>query len=471
MNKLLIQILAIIIVVFVICQCKKDEASVTDPIVYPDDYDTYIADDYSSIANINDTEFWGSYNLHDPAILKYNNEYFIFSTDVMYGGSARAGIMRRKSTDLVNWDYQGWVFDKMPANSYKYITDNGYSASTIWAPYAIMIGDSIHLYYAISSFGINVSVIGLATSISPYGPWNDQGIVLTSSSVSPVNVIDPAVIIDHKTGKHWMTYGSYWSGIYIVELNPETGKPSRPTLYGKRIAFRSKLGEAMEGPEIIYNPELDKYFLFVSYDWLEDTYNVRVGRSDNPDGPYYDYFGNDMAQTGDDYPIITAQYRFKGHAGWQGFGHCGIIRDSTKYYYVSQARLSSNKYLMDLHIHKIIWTNDGWPVISPERYVNVPQPEILIDSLYGNWEHIVLMNTATANTSSILSLEESGLIAGYENSSWSFTGSDLDISLSNGTTLINAKVFYEWDWENRNLTICYSGLTQNGRSAWGKKVY
>lgn len=467
MIKLFIRILFLIPVIAIFYSCKDEES----PVAEPTDYNPYIVDDYSSVSNMKDTSYWGSYNLHDPSILKFNNEYFIFSTDVMYGGSARAGIMLRKSKDLVKWDFLGWVFDQMPAKSYKYITDNGYTASTIWAPYAIRVGDSIRLYYAISSFGINVSVIGLATSTSPYGPWNDQGIVLTSSGVSPVNAIDPAIVIDHITGKHWMTYGSYWNGINMVELNPETGKPSRPTLYGSRIAFRSKLGDAMEGPEIIYNPELNKYFLFISYDWLEDSYNVRVGRSDNPEGPYYDYFGKDLAQTGDDFPIITAQYRFKGHAGWQGFGHCGILRDSTSYYYVSQARLSSNKYLMDLHIHRIVWTSDGWPVISPERYVNVPQPEIPADSLFGKWEHIELQNTSTSNISSIYSLLTDGTVSGYENSTWNYKGNELDISLNKGATLIKARVFYEWDWENKNLTICYSGLMQNGRSAWGKKIY
>ena len=53
----------------------------------------------------------------------------------------------------------------------------------------------------------------------------------------------------------------------------------------------------LEAPEIIYNPDLKEYYLFVSYDPLMTTYNVRVGRSDKAEGPFIDYFGKELKDT------------------------------------------------------------------------------------------------------------------------------------------------------------------------------
>ena len=65
---------------------------------------------------------------------------------------------------------------------------------------------------------------------------------------------------------------------------------------------------------LIYNSEFDMYYMFIAYDWLQTKYNVRVGRSDNPDGPFYDYLGRDMNEELDDLPMILAPYRFSESA-------------------------------------------------------------------------------------------------------------------------------------------------------------
>jgi len=197
---------------------------------------------------------------------------------------------------------------------------------------------------------------------------------------------------------------------------------------------------------------------------------VRVGRADNPEGPYYDINGNDMAASGDNIPMITARYKFNYHSGWQGFGHCGLLRDSTSYYYVSQARLGSNKYFMDLHIHRMVWSSTGWPTISPERYVNVPQTTITSTNLVGKWEHIDLVNTTSFNESITIDLTANGAISGIPNSDWQFQDGTLTLSFNNGAKTYYCKVFNEWDWELRQRTLAYSGMTREGISGWGKKV-
>jgi len=147
-----------------------------------------------------------------------------------------------------------------------------------------------------------------------------------------------------------------------------------------------------------------------------------------------------------------------------------LLNDGGTYYYVSQARLGSDKYFMDLHIHRIIWTPSGWPVISPERYVYVPQPTITNTDVIGKWEHIDLINTTSKNHSINIELLANGTISGVDASTWSFSDGWLTLKFRNESTVYTAKVFSEWDWENKRKTIVYTGNSATGQSGWGKKV-
>src|SRR5699024_7848407 len=60
------------------------------------------------------------------------------------------------------------------------------------------------------------------------------------------------------------------------------------------------------------------------------------------------------------------------------------------YFMGHNARPSVNKYFMDLHIRKIFWTQDGWPVVSPERYAWEGNHLVAQDSIIGEWEQIIL---------------------------------------------------------------------------------
>lgn len=70
------------------------------------------------------------------------------------------------------------------------------------------------LYYSLSSPTLRLSVIGMATASNPLGPWEEQGLAVTSLDNAAVqtNAIDPSIIIDGG-GNHWMYYGSAWDGI------------------------------------------------------------------------------------------------------------------------------------------------------------------------------------------------------------------------------------------------------------------
>lgn len=454
--------------------CEDDPADTPDPVaqVSRDTLNPQIKDDYSAIADKVHLTAWGPYNLHDPTIIKHEGWYHIFSTDVAYGPNGQCGIMHRKSRDLVQWQFLGWVFDGVPSRSLQFMEtyQSGYRQESIWAPFIHRSGDIYRLYYSVpANDWIKLACIGLATSDSPEGPWTDEGIVISCQPSDHFNAIDPAVIVDRSNGKSWFAYGSYSSGIYLVELDPETGKRKDETDFGKRIAFRSNIHDAIEGAEFIYNEETGMYYLFVSYDWLEDSYNVRVGMSDRAEGPYLDIHGKDLAEQGDNYPMITAQYRFENHSGWQGVGHCSILKDEDEYFFVSQGRLGSNKYLMDLHLRRLVWTPDGWPLVSPERFANIPLGEVTRDSLAGKWEHVELEDINTKNNSKRIEFTEEGLLQAFSDGSWTYSENLLKIRIDDTPEYV-CRVFREWDWENETPTLVYTGMNQEGKCIWGKKV-
>ena len=38
-----------------------------------------------------------------------------------------------------------------------------------------------------------------------------------------------------------------------------------------------------------------------------------------------DFYGEDIKDTTNNVPILTAPYRFENHPGWAGTAHCGLI--------------------------------------------------------------------------------------------------------------------------------------------------
>ena len=146
-----------------------------------------------------------------------------------------------------------------------------------------------YLYYAVSTFGSQVSGIGLVTTTNLLGgPWVDQGPVILSTNGSAYNCIDPCPLID-TNGAMWMTFGSFWNGIYLVQLDPTTGKRISPTSTTTRLAFNSSI----EGSFLYQRGGY--YYLFVNWgsccEGIDSTYNIRVGRSTTVTGPYFDRKG------------------------------------------------------------------------------------------------------------------------------------------------------------------------------------
>lgn len=460
-------------------------------------------DDYSSLSGLENRSRWGTYNVHDPSCKKFGDYYYVYSTDAVYGNTTEnasklgikvGNIQVRRSKNLVDWEFLGWALDSIPSDAVNYIhaLTNGQGATNIWAPYILKYKDTYRLYFCVSAFGRKTSWMGLAESTSPLGPWTIKGCVLQTNDDDLMNAIDPSIVTNAATGEQWMHYGSFFDGLYCVQLNPATGMLLHPGDKGHSTVRRFDLSKNnVEAPEIIYNPAFNYYYLFVSYDPLMTTYNIRVGRSLNPEGPFYDYFGNDMREATDNYPVLTYPYRFDNHPGWAGTGHCGIV-DNGKgtFYSLHQGRLSPENHLMDLHVREIFWSKDGWPMFSPERFAGVRTGKIGSDGIVGRWEIIVLKpstykrtteagqilwgeNRLAAEelcTSSIYNLKSDGSVENSAQGKWKMQSNNV-LSLQIGSFKVQELFVHQgFDWENSHETILFTGLDSNGYSIWGKKI-
>lgn len=482
--------------IVVLFSCKKTpiESPGNPPVNPPDNTDTVvnsfdinsITDTYADIAPFQFYTKWSVYNVHDPSIKKFGDYYYCYSTDVAYGIAVRPGIQIRKSKDMVQWQFVGWAFPGIPVQASGFITKQGGTPNTgIWAPYVMNVGNEYRLYYALSSSTPRLSAIGLAISSSPEGPWKESGLVVTSVNDNTIqtNAIDPTIVTT-PGGDEWMYYGSAYDGIYVLKLNPTTGLAATSGDKGKRVAQRGftngVINGNIEAPEIIYNSQLQKYYLFISYDWLETKYNVRVGKADNPKGPFYDFNGTDLNLESDNIPMILAPYQFQGHGGWQGTGHCTVFtNDAGQYFMAHQGRPSVNKYFMDLHVRKMFWTLDGWPIVSPERYAWEDNSTVSKDSLIGNWEQIILnyhvvpgfQNEQISPDLQVftpITIGADGTLNSDAGSTWKYDAPWLVMKWSNGTT-DNVFVQKGRDWENEKNTIILTGLDNKGTAVWGKK--
>jgi len=139
------------------------------------------------------------HGVHDPVIAEENGSFYLFSTG--------RGIPRHCSDDLIQWRGCGLVFFGLPRWAREYVP----GVTDIWAPDISFFNGRWHLYYSLSTFGSNVSAIGLATNrtLDPNSPeheWVDEGVVIASRSTDSWNAIDPNIVIDTE-GRVWLAFG------------------------------------------------------------------------------------------------------------------------------------------------------------------------------------------------------------------------------------------------------------------------
>ena len=414
-------------------------------------------------------ETWGARHAHDPTVVKDDDgTYYMFSTDAVANSSEiPAGVHMRSSPDLTEWTYRGTALDGVPAAAFEWSGAKG-----LWAPEVVRwpapAGTTRwHMYYSASTFGSSTSAIGLAVAGSPGGPWEDRGLVVrTLSGRDTQNAIDAAVAFD-RHGDPWLTYGSFFSGIHTLRLDPATGMALTEGDLGTCIARRhSDVDRAIEGAFVQYRPEDDRYVLFVSYDSLFNSYNVRVAVAEEIIGPYRDASGAEMTDI-DAAPHtvgtkILGSYRFDGGTAWLAPGHNSILtvpaddRADEQQFMVHHVRFAEDPTQHLVQLRRVFTTANGWPVVSPQPYAG-PERETLPEraGISGTWRVVRFApeSTELVEAQALTVNDYRGAISG---------GEPRQMRLTVGGTGLDAVVFGSWDFSRNRPALSFSGVDQHG---------
>lgn len=439
-------------------------------------------------------------SVHDPSIMKAGDgRYYIF-------GSHLAAAV---SDDLVNWELidTDVKADNVIIPNAVTEMEEAFSwakTTTFWAPDVIQLRDGrYYMYYCNCEGASPLSALGIAVADDPAGPYKNLGVILKSgqsadvpdengdiydSTIEP-NAVDPCVFFD-KDGRLWMVYGSYSGGIYILELNPETGFPLE-TGYGKKLLGGNHL--RIEAPYIIYSPETDYYYLFLSFGGLasDGGYNIRVCRSKTPDGPYYDSEGQDMeACKGpqgsffDDSAAAKFGAKLMGNfsfeytegefgqyrAGYVSPGHNSAIRDEKtgNYFLVFHTRFEGKEEQHQVRVHQMYLNDEGWFVVSPYRYTGEAAEPVAEDMIPGPYKIINHLHNITKNiqTSDDIILAEDHSVTGAYEGTWELL-EDGQAVLTLNDIEYRGVFKKQWDQYGFKNVITFTALSEKGYAIWG----
>ena len=272
----------------------------------------------------------GDFGIHDPStIMLCDGKFYTYGT----GGSS-----------LVSDD--GWTWRRGVRPS-----------SSGMAPDAIRIGDRYYLYISRNVGGQPKAEINMiwSKSLDPESPdykWEVGGIVASTDGIEDCNGIDPGLFLDPTDGRLWLTYGSYFGYIRLVELDPKTGKRLNPDVKPLDIAINSE-ATTMISRDGWY------YLLGTHLSCCRGTdsgYNIRVGRSKKVTGPFLDATGLDMLRGGGKL-VIGAGGRVVGA------GHFGLLDlgDGVQKFSMHWEADMDRGGASVLDIRPLLW-KDGWPV-------------------------------------------------------------------------------------------------------------
>lgn len=439
-------------------------------LVYPED------PEFASLASSEN----GVNGSHDPSLIEVNGTYYSFSTGWLNGGNEI-----RRSTDLIHWDYVGVTFNNFQGNApsgeswdaeYADVLEALHAPSmntiSFWAPDVVEAAGGGYWLYTCGVYGRDQQTspdgwdracIFLCHSddLTP-GSFSYVGMIFqsvlssTGSRVGEINAIDPQIIYV-PDGKMYMAYGSFTDGLYILEMDPQTGLRAAGfnEVYtddqvhaftagrftegsdGDKYCgtLLTELYAAMEAPVIarhdnvkLYNDDgtvketVDsRYFFMASYGALATNYNMRYAISDGSvTGEYLDYAGkkldSDHGYDGTGYKAMGA-YRFvyndgtsmsaMGERSYRPYnvyapGHNDLFTTSGGTNVVARI----NRYYDDgenafrqfsLFINQYYLNSQGQIVINPNRYAGEKLGKVTADDFMeiseGSFQGILMQQT------------------------------------------------------------------------------
>ena len=226
------------------------------------------------------------------------------------------------------------------------------------APDAIKIGDRYLIAYGATGGGLGGGHAGIIYTMwnktldpkSPDFKYSEPNLVAQSEYDEDCDAIDPSLLMG-PDGRLWMSYGTYFGFIRLVELDPATGK---------RVEDNKAIDIAIdcEASALIYRNGW--YYLLGTHgtccDGVNSTYNIVVGRSRNVTGPYLDNVGRDMLKGGGKM-VLAAGGRLIGA------GHFGryIVEEGVEKMSCHFEADMDRSGRSVLNVRPLVWKND-WPV-------------------------------------------------------------------------------------------------------------
>lgn len=317
--------------------------------------------DPSAQQTLEENPYANLWPVHDPVMIKQDNVYYLYGS----GSSVSS------STDLVNWKTEKPIFDKAPEWMSKDMVPTWNGGARFSAPDIHRVKGTYYIYYDMTAFAKNTSVIGVATNktLHPSDPdfkWVDKGMVIQSIPNRDMwNALDPNLVMDGNQG--WLVFGSFWGGIKMVKLNKDLISVAKPEVWFTlaRQPRDFALDDTDPGNGTIEGPFIYQrggyFYLFVSLDYccrgISSDYNVVVGRSKKVTGPYLDKEGKKMSDGGG---TLVA----KGDAKyWAGVGHSSHYDLDGKSIMLMHGYDKLDNGRSKLIIREMKW-KDGWPSID-----------------------------------------------------------------------------------------------------------
>lgn len=231
------------------------------------------------------------------------------------------------------------------------------------APDVLKIGDRYLCIYGATGGGLGGGHNGRILTMwnktldpkSPDFKWTKAVEVCSSDGMEDQDAIDPSLLLDPTTGRLWVSYGTYFGTIRLIELDPKTG-------FRMKGNKEKDIAIDCEATDLIYCDGW--YYLLGTHgtccDGVNSTYNIVVGRSRNVEGPYVDNVGRDMFHGGGRMVIAAGDRK-------TGPGHFGrtVIDEGVEImscHYEADFDRSGRSVL---GIRPLLWKN-GWPVAGEQ---------------------------------------------------------------------------------------------------------
>lgn len=306
------------------------------------------------------------------------------------------------------------------------------------------------------------------------------------------NAIDPTIYTD-TDGRMYMCYGSWSGGIFTLEIDRATGKCIHPktgkTSDGRMIDsyFGTKIsggwGKSGEGPFIEYNKDTGYYYLWVTYGGLTSNggYNMRVGRSKSPLGPFVDAAGRNMVlDAGTNLDSIglkvMGNYKFStiGRA-YMACGHNSVLRDDDgEWYLLYHARFDDGGEGHEVRVHSMKFNVAGWPVVIPFEYCINPWSESGYETsdIAGTYEYINHGNATDGKSINYqnITLNADGTISGAVSGTWQQAAESSAATLKINNVTYQGYFAAEYDESTGKCVMVFTAVGNNNQTIWGAQT-